>query len=126
MSGFVHSTSAIIIGFICTIVSFIWVEYLKEKFRIDDTLDVFATPQAIPGAIGTICIGIFSDFEDTYGIFYGGSFKFLLRNKIFAVVLVIIYTFIMTYILINYIKKLVGVTVSPEYELEGFRYVTNG
>ena len=61
-SGFVGPGGALIIGLSAGIVCFYSTVYIKQKLRIDDSLDVFPV-HGVGGILGTILAGVFSSTE---------------------------------------------------------------
>jgi Amt family ammonium transporter len=58
-AGFVEPFSAVIIGLIAGALSFVMVTKVKEKFRYDDSLDVFGV-HGIGGFVGCLLTGVFA------------------------------------------------------------------
>lgn len=109
-AGYVTIGESIFIGFITAVVCNIAV-YWKNKSSLDDALDVFPV-HGIGGILGTILTGIFID-----GLLDGKIDIFL--NHILAVAIVIVYTFVVSYLLYWITNKIVKMRVSPEYERIG-------
>ena len=109
-AGYVTVGESIFIGFITAIVCNIAV-YWKSKTSLDDALDVFPV-HGVGGILGTILTGIFVD-----GLLDGNVTIFL--NHIWAVLIVIVYTFIMSYALYWFTNKIVTMRVSPDGEQLG-------
>jgi ammonium transporter, Amt family len=59
-SGFAHPGTAIILGFVVSPVCYLFVSTIKNKFKYDDTLDVFGI-HCVGGIIGAIATGIVAD-----------------------------------------------------------------
>ena len=76
----------------------------------------------IGGVFGAIAIGFFAtkmtNSAGANGIFYGGNWS-LLAHQIIAVLAVVAYSFIVTYILAKILDKTIGLRVSEESEYEG-------
>lgn len=58
-SGFVTAGNAVLIGLIAGTATYLACNYLKAKFKYDDSLDTFGV-HAIGGTIGTILAGVFA------------------------------------------------------------------
>ena len=71
-SGFVDSQSALLIGTAVGFVSWKACLFLKRDMGIDDVLDTCAL-QAVPGAMGTILIGVFAGGEPFVGTAADGA-----------------------------------------------------
>lgn len=106
-AGYVTVGESMFIGFITAIVCNIAV-YWKNKSSLDDALDVFPV-HGVGGILGTILTGVFVD-----GLLDGNIQIFL--NHIYAVAIVIVYTFIVAYALYWLTNKIVKMRVDPESE----------
>jgi ammonium transporter, Amt family len=89
---------------------------LKYKFGYDDSLDVVGV-HLVGGIVGTILIGFFEAYNGA-GIFYGGDASQLIA-QIQGVVIVMIYTFVMTVIIGGLLVKFARFRVTKDEELQG-------
>jgi Amt family ammonium transporter len=89
---------------------------LKYKFGYDDSLDVVGV-HLVGGIVGTILIGFFEAFNGA-GIFYGGDASQLIA-QIQGVVIVMVYTFVMTLIIGGLLVKFTRFRVNRDEELQG-------
>ena len=105
-SGFVGVDSALIIGVITVIVTF-YAVYFKNKVNLDDALDVFAV-HGIGGIIGVIATGIFAEkaIGGTEGLIEGSST--LLVENIILVIVTVVYSLIVTLILLKALDIIPG------------------
>ena len=105
-SGFVGVDSALIIGVITGIVTF-YAVYFKNKVNLDDALDVFAV-HGIGGIIGVIATGIFAEkaIGGTEGLIEGSST--LLVENIILVIVTVVYSLIVTLILLKALDIIPG------------------
>ena len=105
-SGFVGVDSALIIGVITGIVTF-YAVYFKNKVNLDDALDVFAV-HGIGGIIGVIATGIFAEkaIGGTEGLIEGSST--LLVENIILVIVTVVYSLIVTLILLKVLDIIPG------------------
>lgn len=115
-AGFVAVPQSIFIGVIAAIISNIAV-YYKQKSKVDDTLDVFPC-HGIGGMVGMILTGVFAtttvNAAGKDGLFYGGTAFFLTQLK--ALVIVVAYSFIASYIIFKFINFILPLRVSSEEE----------
>ena len=118
--GFVSPMGSIAVGFLAGVICALAVG-LKNKFKFDDALDVVAV-HLVGGVFGAITIGFFAtkmtNSAGANGIFYGGNWS-LLAHQIIAVLAVVVYSFVVTYILAKVLDKTIGLRVSEESEYEG-------
>jgi Amt family ammonium transporter len=107
-SGSVGPAGALIIGLTGGIVCYVCTNYLKQKLRVDDSLDVFPV-HGVGGIVGTFLAAIL--VSDSLGIFSGNGYAqgmtmgSQLGVQILGIVVVALYTAVLTYWLI----KLVGI-----------------
>ena len=121
-SGFVGPGGALVIGFSAGIVCYYATQAIKQKFKIDDSLDVFPV-HGVGGILGTILAGVFA--SDALGVFSGQGFNegmtmaSQVQVQIVGVVATFIYTAIITYLLLKLVDKLLVLRVDEEQELQG-------
>ncbi len=122
-SGFVGPAGALVIGFIAGIVCFNAVTIIKQKWKIDDSLDVFPV-HGVGGIIGTLMAGIFASTE--LGIFSGQGFaegissiSEQLKIQTIGVIATFVYTAIVTYLLLKIVGMITGLRVDKDEETQG-------
>src|SRR6185436_10678204 len=111
-AGYVDYGPSIFIGFIASVISNYAVHW-KSQSDIDDTLDVFPC-HGIGGMVGMIATAIFAK----NGGVITGSFS-LLGNHLLALVIVIAFTFIGSYLLLKLTHLLIPLRVYAEHEWMG-------
>lgn len=113
----VSPIGAIIIGFISGVLSGYAVG-LKYRFGYDDSLDVVGV-HLVSGIWGTVAIGFLAIPEaGEAGLFYGGGFGLFVGQTV-ATVLSMVYTAVITLMLVLVIHKLVGFRVTEQQEVQG-------
>lgn len=112
-AGWVTVGESIFIAFITTIICNLAVNWKNSKSSFDDALDVFPT-HGVGGIVGTIMTGIFV-YEAESGLTHWQSFL----NHLLAVVIVTVYTFIVTYALYWITNKMIPMRVSEKSERIG-------
>jgi len=115
-AGFVAIPQSIFIGFVAAIISNIAV-YYKQKSTLDDTLDVFPC-HGIGGMVGMIMTGIFAtttvNSAGANGLLYGNaSFLF---TQIKALLIVVSYSFVVSYAIFKFINYILPLRVTSEEE----------
>lgn len=118
-AGFVTVTGAIIIGFLTSIFSYYAISTIKARLGYDDALDVFGI-HGISGAWGALATGIFAaPFINSLGTgaLYGNPGQIV--TQLIAIVVVGLYTFIMTLIIGKVIDVTMGLRVEERQEIEG-------
>ncbi len=118
-AGYVNTQGALIIGFISGIIGFLGASYVKFLFNYDDSLDAFGV-HGLNGIWGAIATGIFADpkIGGSAGLLYGNLHQFI--TQIEAVLIVISYTALATYIVIKITSFITnGLRVDEEDEVKG-------
>ncbi|MEZ0121658.1 MAG: ammonium transporter [Candidatus Reddybacter sp.] len=125
-SGFVGPGGALLIGFGAGIVCYFATQAIKQKFKIDDSLDVFPV-HGVGGIIGTLLAGFFA--SDQLGVFSGQGYAegmtmaSQLGVQAIGVVAVFVYTGVITYVLLKVLDALMGLRVTDDEETEGLDIV---
>jgi Amt family ammonium transporter len=120
-AGFVGIPQSIMIGVVGAIISNIAVS-IKQKSRLDDTLDVFPC-HGIGGMVGMLMTGVFASQlvhgikDGPQGWFYGNFPFFLTQLK--AMLVVVVYSFTVSYLIFKFINFILPIRVSPADEEEG-------
>ena len=124
-SGFVGPAGALVIGIAAGAVCLFATTFMKQKLKIDDTLDVFPV-HGVGGALGTILTGVFA--SSALGVFSGQegiSIPSQLGVQALGVLVVVAYTAIGTWVLLKVTGAVVGNRVSDEEETEGLDLVAH-
>jgi ammonium transporter, Amt family len=127
-AGYVSITSAIFIGAITSVLSYVLTRfYVKLKRKVDDTLDVF-TCHGVPGFLGSILVGIFASHEINpsipNGLIYGNAS--LLYKQAIVTVCAAAFSFAATYVIIFILDKIIGIRVSVNDEISGLDLLEHG
>jgi Amt family ammonium transporter len=110
-AGFVTPRSALLIGFIAGLACYWGATGLKRLLRADDSLDVFGV-HGIGGIVGSLLTGIFAS-KAVSGV--EGS----VLTQAIGVGAVMIYSLVMTALLLWLTKFIVGLRVDEQSELTG-------
>lgn len=99
---------------------------LKWKLGIDDSLDVVGV-HLVGGLIGTVLIGFLATTSTgggapVDGLFYGGD-SALLGKQVLAAVVVLVFSFVLTYIIGKLIDVTIGFRIDPDDEVAGIDQV---
>jgi ammonium transporter, Amt family len=136
-SGFAHPGTAIILGLVVSPVCYIFVSTIKNKFKYDDTLDVFGI-HCIGGIIGAVATGIVADPAiGGQGVFDYSVFPAVLQPKPFdmaaqvwiqlkAVGITLAYSGIVSAILFFVLDKTIGLRPDTDAEREGLDLSEHG
>ncbi|ACU03227.1 MULTISPECIES: ammonium transporter [Pedobacter] len=118
-AGFVSIPSSIFIGVIAAVISNLVVSW-KQKTSLDDTLDVFPC-HGVGGIVGMLLTGVFAtktvNPAGVDGLLYGNVEFFFTQLK--GAVIVIIFSFVMSFIIFKLINLVQPIRVTSEEEEEG-------
>ncbi len=125
--AFVNTWGAVVIGFIAGILVFYSARFFEKK-KIDDPIFALSV-HGTAGVWGTLSTGFFATPElaavGAPGLFYGGGFG-QLGVQLLSVVTAGLYTFIVAYIILAIIKKMMGIRVTEEEEIMGLDISEHG
>lgn len=126
-AGFVTPLSALIIGAIGGVICFFAVTVIKQKLKYDDALDAFGC-HGVGGIWGGLATGIFASKavnpSGANGLLCGNPK--LLGIQLMAIIITIIYSALMTFIILKFINKFIKLRVSKEDEEEGLDVSLHG
>jgi Amt family ammonium transporter len=119
-SGAVGPMGAIMIGFASGVGCFFSATYLKRIFGYDDTLDVFGV-HGVGGIIGALLTGVFCA-ESLGGVGFGDGISSIagqVTAQGIGVLATIVYSGVLSFIILKVIDVVIGLRVSEEQESEG-------
>jgi ammonium transporter, Amt family len=126
-SGSVGPAAAVLIGLTAGVVCYFATMYLKNKLRVDDSLDVFPV-HGVGGMLGTLLVSVFA--SDQLGIFSGNGFSSGISSmggqllvQATGVVATLVYSAVLTFILLKLVGALVGLRVDGDQETQGLDLV---
>lgn len=126
-SGFVGPAGAMVIGLLAGFVCYNSTVFIKQKLKIDDSLDVFPV-HGVGGILGTMLAGVFASTE--LGVFSGYGFADGISSmggqlmvQFTGVMATLIYTAIVTLIILKVVDAMTGLRVNEEEETEGLDLV---
>ena len=118
---------SIVLGLVVGVVCFWSVTYLKKSMGYDDSLDAFGV-HAIGGIVGALGIGILAS-PGLGGQGFGGDIKSIggqFVTQAMAVGFTIIYTAVVSFILLKIIGMFTSLRVTDEAETEGLDIAEHG
>ncbi len=121
-SGFVGPGGALVIGFSAGIICYYATQAIKQKFKIDDSLDVFPV-HGVGGILGTLLAGVFA--SDQLGVFSGQGYNegmamsSQMGVQAIGVVATFTYTAVVTFVLLKIVTAVMGFRVDSEQETMG-------
>ena len=125
-SGFVGPMGALIIGICAGSICYLIVNVVKNKFNIDDSLDVFAV-HGVGGVIGTILVAFLAhDSLGGAGYVSGMNAISQLVTQLTGVVSVLVWSVVGTIVIALVIKKTTGLRVDSKEEDQGLDISAHG
>jgi Amt family ammonium transporter len=131
-SGFAMPGGALIIGVVSGLVCFWASTSLKRKLGFDDSLDVFGV-HGVGGIVGALLTGVFaagalsatSATPDGYqGLLEGNAGQVV--TQAIAVIFTVVYTAVVSYVILKVVDATVGLRVSDEEERDGLDISLHG
>jgi ammonium transporter, Amt family len=119
-SGFVNPVGALIIGIVAGVLCYFAATKLKHALGYDDSLDCFGV-HGIGGMIGALLTGIFADPAINP---LGKDHSIV--TQFYGVITTIIYTGVVSLIILYVVKALVGLRPSEQEEEEGLDITQHG
>lgn len=118
-SGFVGPMGALVIGISAGIVCFFATAFIKQKLKIDDSLDVFPV-HGVGGILGTMLAGVFVA-AGLGGVGYaeGVTMGSQVGVQLLGVIATMVFTAVMTFIILKIVDAVLGLRVTDEEETEG-------
>ena len=115
----VSPVSAAIIGILAGFVVVFGIEFIDKICKIDDPVGAVGV-HGMCGALGTLCVGLFSDGAGTEakGLFTGGGFQ-QLGVQFIGFIATTAWVVVTMIIIFQTIKHTVGLRVSPDEEIAG-------
>jgi ammonium transporter, Amt family len=117
-SGFVGMAGSLVIGIVAGVVCFWSATWLKHKLGYDDSLDAFGV-HCIGGIVGALLTGVFAVKD-----IGGADGSIVLQAK--GVLTTLIYSGVVSFILLKVIDMVMGIRVTEEQEREGLDVSLHG
>jgi Amt family ammonium transporter len=124
-SGFVAPWHGVIIGVIAGTVCFWACTWLKQRFKYDDSLDVFGV-HGIGGLTGTFLAGVFAvnAIGGTSGLLEGNPQQILIQ--LYGIAVTLVWSAGITFVLLKLVGAFAPLRVSVQQELEGLDISQHG
>ncbi|MHB0858572.1 MAG: ammonium transporter [Anaerolineae bacterium] len=126
-AGFVTPLAALVIGGVASVLSFYGVRLLKERLRLDESLDVFAC-HGLGGVTGALATGLFAtksvNEAGANGLFYGNPMQFVIQ--LLSVLISIVMAFGVTWVLVKILQRTMGLRVTHNEEQVGLDISEHG
>ena len=128
-SGFVGPAGALVIGILAGLICSVATTSLKNRLRVDDSLDVFPV-HGVGGALGTLLVGVFA--STGLGIFSGqgladgiGSIGAQVWVQLVGVVATVLWTAVATWVILKLVNLVTRLRVDEDDESMGLDLVSH-
>ena len=119
-AGFVNPTGGLIIGIVAGVICYIASVHVKKALGYDDSLDVFGV-HGVGGIVGAILTGVFADAAINE---LGKDAS--VATQFYGVIVTIVYTAVVTAIIMYGIKATIGLRPTEAQEEEGLDITLHG
>ncbi len=126
-SGSVGPAAAVVIGLSAGVICYFATNYIKNALKIDDSLDVFPV-HGVGGILGTLLAGVFCSKQ--LGLFSGNGFSDGIDSiggqlvvQATGVLSTLVYTAIVSYVILKLVDLLLGLRVDSDQETQGLDLV---
>ena len=120
-SGFVGPVGALVIGLVAGVACYWGATSLKRALKYDDSLDAFGV-HGVGGIVGALLTGIFA--VEAIGGTAGSMGQFMIQ--LYGTLITIVFTAIMTFIILKVVDMVMGLRVTEEQEREGLDIALHG
>jgi ammonium transporter, Amt family len=118
-SGFVGPVAALVIGIAGGVICYLMVGVVKRRFRIDDSLDVFAV-HGVGGATGVLLTAIFVDAAlGGAGLAEGRSIGGQTVIQLTGIVATLLWSVALSFVIVKVVHVVTGLRVGAETEEQG-------
>ena len=125
-SGFVGPLGALVIGAVAGVLCQLAVGWIKNRFNIDDSLDVFAV-HGVGGMFGTLAAAVFAvEALGGGGLAEGVSVGSQLGVQALGVVAVVAWTALASFVIVKLLRTFMALRVESAVELEGLDINAHG
>lgn len=127
-SGFVDPMGSFFIGLVAGAACYLASTVVKGRFKYDDSLDVFGV-HGVAGVIGALLTGVFakaviSGSDSMKGLIDGNAAQLWVQAQ--GVAVTILWSAVMTYVILKIVNAIVGLRVSQEEEIQGLDLSLHG
>ncbi|HIJ85549.1 MAG: ammonia channel protein [Magnetococcales bacterium] len=118
-SGFVGPSAALLIGLAAGWVCYWFTQFVKQKLKIDDSLDV-SPVHGVGGILGTVLTGVFAaPALGGTGFASGGTMLHQVAVQTLGVIATLAWSGILTFIILKAVDAMVGLRAERDQETEG-------
>ena len=121
-SGTAGPAGALVIGLAAGVLCFLAATRLKRALGYDDSLDVFGV-HAVGGIVGAILTGVCAGTLGGVGLSEGVSIGQQVWTQTKSVLFTLVFSGVLTFVILKVVDAVVGLRVTPEQETEGLDLV---
>ena len=125
-SGFVGPVGGLVFGIAAGGVCYVAVSLIKQRFKIDDSLDVFAV-HGVGGALGVLLTAFFAaEGLGGLGLADGMTVGSQFWSQLVGLVATAVWAGVLSFVIIKIVAAIVGLRVVEEDEIEGLDITAHG
>ncbi len=125
-SGSVGPIGGLVLGLAGGVICYLATQAIKQKFKVDDSLDVFAV-HGVGGALGTLLAAIFASTAlGGNGLAEGVSIGSQLGVQAYGILVGIIWAGVLTFVIAKVLSLFLTFRVSEEDEVQGLDLAMHG
>lgn len=124
-SGYVGPMAAVILGLVGGTVCYLAVDLIRNRFGIDDSLDVLAV-HGIGGALGTLLLVFLVSLPGGTSLADGQTVIGQFGVQAIGAGATIVWSVVATFIIVKICQYTVGLRVDEQSEIEGLDYTSHG
>lgn len=125
-SGFIGIPGGIILGLVGGYGCYVAVDLIRNKFGIDDSLDVFAV-HGVGGILGTLLVSVLATASFSgLGLPDGVSISDQFMVQLYSVGITVGWTALISFIILKVIQATSGIRISEQDEIEGLDVTQHG
>jgi len=117
-SGTAGPAGALLIGIVAGVLCFLAATKLKRAVGYDDSLDVFGV-HAVGGIVGAVLTGVCAGALGGVGLAEGVTIPAQVWTQVKSVLFTIVFSGVLTFVILKIVDAIVGLRVTPEQETEG-------
>jgi len=125
-SGYVGPGGALVIGLVAGLVCFSATQMIKQKLKIDDSLDVFPV-HGVGGCIGVLITAVFASSKlgvfSGLGLAEGVTMIRQLGVQALGAIATVVWCGVLTWVILKFVDAVTGLRVSADEENEGLDIV---
>ncbi len=125
-SGFIGVPGAIVLGLVGGYLCYAAVDIIRNKLKIDDSLDVFAV-HGVGGIIGSLLVAVLAtDAFSGAGLAEGMTVSAQFWVQLKSVAITVAWTAIGSFIILKIVSAIIGLRVDEQVEIEGLDISQHG